>query len=73
MPSAERLWREVTNALARDASVRVTRTYLLYAAGSLTLEEAIGIQATIIATAQRRAVTANDLLGRIFSSFCIGK
>lgn len=62
MPAADRLWREITNRLAREASTRVTSTFLRYVEGALSLEESVGIQATMIAAAQRRAVTANDLL-----------
>jgi len=57
-----RLWREVTNRLAREVSIRTTATYLRYAEGALSLDEAIGITASLIAAAQRRAVTANDVL-----------
>jgi hypothetical protein len=40
----------------------VTTAYLRYAQGALSLDEAIGVQAALIAAAQRRAVTFNDLL-----------
>lgn len=62
MPSAERLWAEITNRLARQASAQVARAFLAYAQGSVALEECIGAQATLIASAQRRAVTFNDVL-----------
>jgi hypothetical protein len=62
LPDSTRLWQETTNRLAREASQRVSATYIRYAQGVLSLEEAIGIQAALIAAAQRRAVTFNDLL-----------
>jgi hypothetical protein len=40
----------------------VTTAYLRYAQGALSLDEAIGVQAALIAAAQRRAVTFNALL-----------
>jgi hypothetical protein len=57
-----KLWYETTNRLAREVSVRVTASYLRYAQGVLTLDESIGISASLIAAAQRRAVTFNDIL-----------
>jgi hypothetical protein len=60
--ASERLWRETTNRLARETSARVSGTYLAYAEGRLSYDEAVGIQATLIASAQRRSVTANDAI-----------
>lgn len=62
IPDAARLWRETTNRIAREAAARVAAAWLSYAAGDIALEECVGIQATLIAAAQRRATTANDVI-----------
>lgn len=62
MPTADLLWRQVTNRMARQATINVTRAFEQYARGAVSLEEVVGIQATMIAGAQRRATTFNDML-----------
>lgn len=62
MPAWDRAYRQATNTLARELDARVAAAYGSYLAGRVTEPEAVQVIAALIARAQRRTVTAQDVL-----------
>lgn len=55
-------WRSMTRRLQRESVQRVSEVYAAALAGRISFEDGIRVQAGIIAAAQRRAVTLNDVM-----------
>jgi histone H3/H4 len=62
VPAWDRAWRAATNRIAREADQRIAASLVAYAQGRLSADELVAIISTLVARAQRRTVTANDVL-----------